>query len=412
MNLEFKKKKLENGLTVIVNKDEKSSLATLNLLYKVGAKHEDEEKTGFAHLFEHLMFEGSKNATCFDCELEKVGGTNNAFTNNDFTNYYMQLPIVNIETGLWLESDRMFNLNLTSEKFEIQRNVVIEEYKQRYLNQPFADAWLHLRPLAYKDHPYKWPTIGKSIEQIEAFTLKDAHSFYDRFYAPKNAILCVSGNFEYSKAFDLVEKWFGDIPNSDVTGKEYEAEKKQIEYRCKLIEDDFPANKVFRVWHMPNRLSEDYYVCDMISDLLSNGKSARFYQNLVQNKGLFTAVDGYISGDIDPGLFIVSGRLSEGVEIESAVQAVDSEIERLKTGDFSDKEMEKVKNKYEASFQLFHQNIANKALSLSYYQLLGNASSINDELKKYRAIDKDRIIDVAKRVFVKENESRLVYKKK
>jgi predicted Zn-dependent peptidase len=411
MILNYRTETLDNGLRVIIDSQPVSKIATINILYNVGAKHENPELTGFAHLFEHLMFEGSRNVKSFDYELEKVGGTNNAFTNNDFTNYYDQIPVVNIETALWVESDRMMEINLTQEKFEIQKSVVSEEYKQRYLNQPFADAWLHIRPMAYKVHPYSWPTIGKDISHIENAALDDAKSFYNKFYNPCNAIVSISGGVDFDEAFRLVEKWFGGIKNNDFVKKPLSPEPKQMKFEEKIIRGDFPANKITRVWHMPGKKEKGYIPADMISDLLSNGKSTRFNQSLVLDKGLFTAIDAYITGDIDPGLFVVSGLVADDVDINDAIEAIDEEINLIKSGSFSQEELNKVKNKFESSFLFNMQTGFNKALSLAYYELLGDVSAIYREVPDYRSVDDKMIINQANQIFTKNNESRLLYLK-
>jgi predicted Zn-dependent peptidase len=303
----------------------------------------------------------------------------------------------------------MLKIDLTQEKLDIQKNVVIEEYKQRYLNQPYADSWLHLRPMAYKKHPYQWPTIGKKIEHIEKASLEDVKAFYNNFYNPSNAILALSGDFEVDAILNDIQKWFGSIPNSTYEKPNIIEEPVQNKLNEKVIKGDFPANKIIRVWHMPSKTNKGYHAIDMVSDILSNGKSSRFNQKLVLEKQVFTQIEAYITGDIDPGLFVISGRLGDGVNIETAIEEIDKEILEILKGNFSEDELTKVKNKFKSSFEFYLQNGANKTLTLSYYELLGNANLLFGEVEKYASVTKDLIVDEAKKVFNISNESRLIY---
>ena len=305
--IKYKKHILKNGLRVILHKDESTPVACVNILYDVGARDENENKTGFAHLFEHLMFGGSVNIPDYDKPLQQVGGTSNAFTSNDITNYYETLPLENLETALWLESDRMLSLAFTPKSLEVQRNVVIEEFKQRYLNQPYGDVWLLLRPLAYKNHPYLWPTIGKEISHIENAAMEDVKAFFKKHYCPLNAILCIAGNMEEEKALKLAEKWFSDIPSGDPYIRNLPKEPVQNEPRELRVERDVPADAIYKVWHMCSRTSPKYYATDLISDILSRGKSSRLYQILVKEKRMFTEANAFVMGDLDEGLFVFSG---------------------------------------------------------------------------------------------------------
>ena len=314
--IQFSRHILDNGLTVICHTDKSTPFVSVNVLYKVGSRNEQADKTGFAHLFEHLMFSGSTHIEDYDKHVQLAGGESNAYTTNDLTNYYITIPASNIETALWLESDRMAGLNLSPSSLDIQKHVVIEEFKQRYLNNPYGDLWLKLRPLAYKVHPYRWATIGVSPEHIERATLEDVGAFFRQFYAPDNAIVSICGNIAEDKALELVKKWFGDIPPAHGPVSHIPAEPRQTEERRSIVPDNnVPADAIYKVFHMGGRDSDDFYACDIISDILSNGQSSRLYVNLIKNQRLFSGIDAYVSGDRDPGLFIFSGKLSEGIDI-------------------------------------------------------------------------------------------------
>ncbi len=410
--INFEKFTLSNGLKVIVHQDETTPVVAFNILYDVGARDENPEKTGFAHLFEHLMFEGSKNIPHYDTPLQKAGGENNAFTNNNITNYYINIPRENLETAFWLESDRMLELAFSEEKLEIQKKVVIEEFKQRYLNQPYGDWHLLIRPLAYKKHPYQWPTIGKEIAHVEQATLQDVKEFFFKHYAPNNAILSIAGNVSVEEMKPLVEKWFGDIPKREVPTRNIEQEPRQEEARHQTVERDVPLDSIYKVYHMCDRLHEDYYATDLISDVLSNGKSARLVQRLVKEKQMFSSLNGYITGDIDAGLFMVVGNLNKGVYFDEAEQAIEHELALMGSDLVEEKELEKVVNKVEASLVYGEINVLNKAMNLAYYELLGDAALIDQEADKYRKVTPQQIKDVATDLFRKENCSTLYYKAK
>ncbi len=401
---------LENGLRVVVNKDTTTPVATINLLYDVGARDEDENKTGFAHLFEHLMFGGSVNIPNYDIELQKAGGENNAFTSNNITNYYITLPRQNLETAFWLESDRMLELDFSQEKLKIQQNVVIEEYKQRYLNQPYGDIWLLLRPIAYKVHPYKWATIGKDISHIENATLEDVKDFFYRFYAPNNAVLVVAGNVETREIEDLSNKWFGTIERRKVAVRSLPEEPHKTSAECKEVQKDVPFDAIYKSYHMCSRLDTDFYGYDLLSDILSNGKSSRLYETLVKRKKLFSEINAYITGDHDPGLFIISGKLIKGVKMQVAADAIEKELNKLKTDLVLEYELQKVKNKIE-SIQIFSEiSILNKAINLAMHELLGDAKNINKEVERYRQVDNHQLLRIANKMFRPENSATLYYK--
>lgn len=409
--IEFKKYNLDNGLRLIVHRDTSTPIVAINTLYDVGARDEDPNKSGFAHLFEHLMFGGSINIPNFDNPLQRVGGNNNAFTNNDFTNYYITVPKENIETAFWLESDRMLSLAFTPESLEVQRKVVIEEFKQRYLNQPYGDAWLHLRPMAYKQHPYRWATIGKSIEHIEDATLDDVKAFFKRHYHPANAILVVAGNVDPDEIYVLTKKWYGDIPPVEKAERNLPQETGLIGYECETLIRPVPQNSLYMAWPMPDRFSPDYYAADLISDILSQGKSARFYQNIVRHGGIFTSLSCYILGSLDKGLMVVSGMIDADADFEKARNAVLSEIELLMQNGPSENELQKVKNKLETAHLVQESSVLSKAMSLAYFELLGDAGKVNHQMEKYNNVTADDIVRVARSIFQTEGLKELRYQK-
>lgn len=403
---------LSNGLKVIFHKDETTPIAVVNILYNVGARDENENKTGFAHLFEHLMFGGSKNIESFDNPLEVAGGECNAFTNNDITNYYNTLPVQNIETAFWLESDRMLELAFTPKSLEVQRNVVIEEFKQRYLNQPYGDVWLLLRPLIYKNHPYKWATIGKEIKHIEDATMDDVKSFFFKYYCPDNAILVVGGNTTVDEVKRLAEKWFGEIPARGHNDRNIVQEPEQNEERFLEVERDVPANAIYMAFRMGHRMTPEHYVGDLCSDILSRGKSSRFYQKLVAEKQYFTNISAYILGGWEDGLFVVSGNLNEGVSKEEAMRGIWSELEKISIAKIESRELDKVKNKFKTAKVFSEQSLLNRVMNLAFFELMSKAEDANDELKKYDQIDAESIQQFAKKTFVKTNASTLFIKAK
>lgn len=401
---------LANGLRIVHNEDDSTQMVALNLLYDVGARDEDPSHTGFAHLFEHLMFGGSLHIPDYDTPVQNAGGENNAWTNNDITNYYITLPHQNVETGFWLESDRMLSLDFSPKSLEVQRQVVIEEFKQRNLNQPYGDASHLLRELAYESHPYRWPTIGKEIAHIAQATLEEVKDFFYRFYAPNNAILAVTGHISFEETIRLAEKWFGPIPARNISPRQLPAEKPQTAVRRKTVERKVPVDAIYMAFHMSNRMHPDYYVYDMITDILSNGRSSRFIQSLVQEQKLFTSIDAYISGSLDEGLLHVTGKPVEGVSLEQAEEAIWKELEKMKTVPVSEQELEKVKNRYESE-QIFNNiNYLNVATNLAFFELTGKAEDINEEVGKYRAVTAEQIQATSARCFVPENCSILYYK--
>lgn len=407
--VKFERFVLPNGLVVIVNEDHSTPLAAMSILYKVGSRNEKEDKTGFAHLFEHLMFGGSINIDSFDDQLQMVGGDNNAFTSNDITNYYLTVPAENLETGFWLESDRLLGLKFSQNSLDVQKNVVIEEFKQRYLNQPYGDAWLHLRPGAFKTHPYKWPTIGKDISHIQDATLEDVKNFFYGFYAPNNVILSVSGDVTVDQIKKLCAVYFEPIGSRDLLKSDIPCEPAQLEERIIELRRKVPYDAIYMAYHMPGRSEEGFYCFDIISDLLSSGRSSRLYQTLVKDKQIFSDINAYITSDLDPGLFIVSGKLMKNFTMKQAEEAINEELDKIKNGLFFESEMDKVKNKYEANVQFANVNIMNKAMNLCYFEMIGNVDWINTEINKYVGTGKDQVVAQALATLRPSNCTKIYY---
>jgi len=384
--IEYQKFVLENGLRVLFHKDETTPLAVVNLLYDVGARDEDENRTGFAHLFEHLMFGGSANIPNFDTPLQKAGGECNAFTNNDFTNYYDILPAENIETAFWLESDRMLELAFTPKSLEVQRAVVIEEFKQRYLNQPYGDVWIKFRPLIYKEHPYQWATIGKSIEHIEGATMAEVKDFFYTHYAPDNAILVVGGNLDFEQVKALAKKWFGEIPSRKIKERDIAPEPAQETMRELELERDVPSNALYMAFRMGNRTSDDHYLGDLCSDVLAGSKSSRLYERFILKERLFTSISAYITGGLEDGLFIINGHLSEGVSFEKAENVIWEELEKFMLHPISADELQKVKNKHKTGKVFGEQSLLNRVMKIAFFENMGKLDELNNELQAYDAI--------------------------
>ena len=410
--IKFDKFTLDNGLKVIVHQDKTTPVVTVNILYNVGAKDETPDLTGFAHLFEHLMFGGSVNIPKYDEPLQKVGGENNAFTNNDITNYYLSIPKENIETAFWIESDRMLNLAFSEKSLEVQRNVVIEEFNQRYTNQPYGDLWLMLRPLVFQKHPYQWATIGKDISHIENAKMEDVKAFYSKFYNPDNAIMVVAGDVDLEEVKQLSQKWFGPIKRGAELVRNIPIEPKQTEARFLKVERDVPVNAIFKVYHMCDRLHADYHTTDLISDIMANGKSSRLHQRLVKEEQLFTSVQAFISGDIHPGMIVFAGYLSDGITPEQADKALVMEIDKLRTNGIEEQELQKVKNKVESVLTFSEISTLDRAMNLAYHELLDDAKNINNELEKYLKVNTSDIQRVAMGILQDYNSTTLFYQKK
>jgi len=403
---------LENGLQVFVHEDHSTPMAAVNILYNVGAKDEDENKTGFAHLFEHLMFGGSKHIPSYDEPLQKVGAENNAFTSNDITNYYITLPAANIETAFWVESDRMLSLSFDPEVLEVQRSVVIEEFKQRYLNQPYGDVWLKLRPVAYQKHPYRWPTIGKEVSHIENASMEDVKAFFFKYYIPNNAYLVVAGDVKTDDMKKLAEKWFGPIPAGKPYQRQLPQEPKQTAPRRVEIEASVPLDALYKVYHMGGKLSPDFYAADMLSDLLGRGKSSRFYSKLVKEKKLFTSISASVLGSVEPGLVVIDGKLSEGVKIEDGEKAVLEIIEEIKSKPIPEDELTKVKNQAESSLVFESVELISRAMNLAFGAVLGDPELVNKDPLNIQKVTVKDVQRVAKEILIEDNCTTMYYRAK
>ena len=408
----YTRKTLPNGLTVVVNRDRTSKLAAVNILYRVGARNENPARTGFAHLFEHLMFRGTRAVENFDLPVQMASGDNNAFTNNDYTDFYITLPKDNLETALWLESDRMEGLDITPAKLEAEKKVVIEEFRQRYLNQPYGDQTMLLRALAYKVHPYRWAAIGLRTDHIAGASLDDVEAFYRAHYHPSNAILSISADMEEQRMLDLAEKWFAPLAGRPSETLPIPQEPAQTEARREEVDRDVPASTVTVAYHMCGRREADFYTADLVSDLLSGGDSGRLYTHLVKERNLLSSVNAYVSGDVDPGLFVFTGQLLPGIAPETAEAAFREEIVALQQTAATGYEIEKVKNKFEANTLFGELNVMNKAMNLGYYEMLGDLELINREVDRYRAVTEDDIRSFCRRIFRPENSSTLIYNAK
>lgn len=405
----FERFKLANGLTVIIHEDKSTPMVAVNVVYNVGSKYEEPDKTGFAHLFEHLMFGGSINIPDFDDHIQDAGGENNAFTNTDLTNFYEVLPAENIETALWLESDRMLQLRFSKKSLDTQKKVVIEEFKETCLNEPYGDMWHHLSRLCYKVHPYQWPTIGKDMSHIAEATLDQVKTFFYHYYRPDNAVLVLAGNIDVKKGIELVEKWFGSIPAGHYTKPNYLYEPPQIEFRQDILRQDVPHDAVYQGYHMASRMDDGFYACDLLSDVLANGRSSRFYQRLYKEQELFSTIDAFISGTVDPGLFIIEGKTMPGISMEKAKKAIKFELDILKNDLISEQELSKLKNSVESSLLYSEVSVLNKAISLAYFEVLGDADMINIEAERYHNVTAEDIRNAAQQVFREENCSEVLY---
>ena len=401
---------LSNGLRVIHEEDRTTQMVALNILYNVGARDEHPDHTGFAHLFEHLMFGGSLHIPDYDTPIQIAGGENNAWTNNDLTNFYLTLPKQNIETGFWLESDRMLSLSFNPNSLDVQSQVVIEEFKQRCLNQPYGDAGHLMRAMAYKVHPYQWPTIGKKIDHIAQATMSEVKDFFFRFYAPNNAILVVTGNISFDETKALAEKWFGPIERRNVPERHLPQEPQQTEERRQAVERDVPADTLYMAFHKCDRKHPDYYAYDALSDILSNGKSSRLAQHLVRERRIFNSVDAYISGSIDAGLFTIFGKPAKGISLEEAEKAVWEELATLQEEQITEVELEKVKNRYESNQIFSNMNYLTVATNLAYAELIGKAEDINVDVANYRKVSTQQLQRIAQTTFQHSNCSTLYYK--
>jgi zinc protease len=407
--IEFERSTLSNGLRLLVHEDTTTPLVCLNVMYDVGSRDELPDRTGFAHLFEHLMFGGSVNIPDYDGPLQDAAGTNNAWTSTDVTNYYAVVPAQNVETAYWLESDRMLSLAFTEKSLEVQRNVVIEEFRQRYLNQPYGDAWLLMRPLAFKQHPYNWATIGKEEKHIAEATMDEVKAFFHRHYLPKNAVLVLAGNIAPHRAKELAEKWFGTITKDEKPERNLPVEPVQTEARRLEVERNVPMDAIYISFHCSGRAEADYPVWDLMSDVLAKGNSSRLYQRLVKEQGILSSVGAFVTGEKDPGLFTVAGHVSQGFTVAQAEQAIWHELELLRKEDVTTSELEKAIHQSESQSEFSQMNILNRATNLAYYELMGDADRLNTEMDRYRATTLADIRRIAHAHLVKEKSNTLVY---
>ena len=407
--IQFERFVLANGLRVIVHRDTSTPMAVVNIMYDVGARDEDPEKTGFAHLFEHLMFGGSIHIPAYDSPLQMAGGENNAYTSNDVTNYYIQLPAENLETAFWLESDRMLSLAFGEKSLDVQRKVVCEEFKEHYLNKPYGDVWHKMRGLAYQVHPYRWMTIGKELSHIENAKLDDVKGFFFKHYRPTNAILVVAGNVTTEKVKELTEKWFGDIPSGEKYIRKLPQEPEQTEPRKLEVKADVPLDAFYKCWHIYPRTDKRYYIADLITEILSGGGSSRLFQSLVKEKKLFSAIECYHSGSLDAGTLVIEGKLVKGIKMEDAEKAVEAELEKMRTEKVTTTELQKVKNKVESLIAFEDMSLTNRANSLAFYELLGDAGQMNYELEKYNVVTAEDILNESRIIFRPQNSNTLYY---
>ena len=405
----FQRFVLENGLRVLVHEDNSTPMAVINVLYDVGARDENPAQTGFAHLFEHLMFGGSINIPDYDGPLQKAGGENNAYTTNDLTNYYCQVPVQNLETAFWLESDRMLSLAFSEKSLSVQRKVVCEEFKEHYINKPYGDLWHKMRTLAYSAHPYRWMTIGKELKHVEDAKIEDVKAFFKKHYCPANAILVVAGPMPAAEVMVLVEKWFGSIPMGEKYVRNLPVEPPQTEAHRLTINANVPVDAFVKTWHMSGRLQDGYYVADLLTEILGGGGSSRLFQALVKEQQLFSGIDCYHYGSVDPGLFTIEGKLVKGVDMAKAEAAVMAQIERIKNEWVSEQELQKVKNKTESVMAFEDMGITSRAGSLAFYELLGDANLMNTELEKYYTVTQADLCDYSKTLFAETNSNTVWY---
>ncbi|HRG29274.1 MAG TPA: pitrilysin family protein [Chitinophagales bacterium] len=407
----FQTFKLDNGLTVIVNEDNTTQLCAVNVLYKVGARDEIITKTGFAHLFEHLMFGGSANIPDFDTELQLAGGTNNAYTSNDLTNYYDILPVSNIETALWLESDRMLKLDFSEKSLNVQRNVVCEEFKEHYINKPYGDVWHILRKLVYEKHPYQWPTIGLELQHVQDATLTDVENFFYKYYRPNNAILTISGGISADKALQLAKKWFGDIPSGETFNRNIPDEPEQQAAKFLHVKKDVPVNVIYKAWKMPGRTEPQYYATNLLSDVLGLGESSRLQHALKKETKLFTDIAAYITGSIDTGMFIITGKLAEDVTYEQAEKGIQQELDKIRQAPVSETELTRVKNIVEMDIASNITGVMNKAEMLAIAEMIESADLVNTEINRYLNVDASTMFTIAQQLLTAEKCSTLYYGK-
>ncbi len=407
--IDIKRKTLSNGLRVVVHEDPLAPIATFNVLYQVGARNESPERTGFAHLFEHLMFGGSEHVHDFDSQVQRVGGDSNAFTTNDFTNYYITLPADNIETAFWLDSDRLCCPTFTQHALDVQKMVVVEEFRQRYLNRPYGDEQHLFRDLVYKVHPYRWPTIGLKVEHILDASLAEVEAFFYANYIPRHAVISIVGNVDAERMFDLAEKWFGEIERDapDVVPPEepVQTEARMLDHSAKV-----PASHVSIAFHTGRRTDSDFYYGDLLTDILADGASSRLTLNLVKGSQTCTDANAFVMGSLDPGALVFSANVANGVEPEHVLAQLWAEIDKMREENPSDYEMKKARNRQEAAYILNLMGAQSLAQALATYEVYGNANLINKEYNAYEGISAEDISAYARKVFTRENSSTFIYR--
>ncbi len=405
----FTRRILPNGLRVLVHEDHSTPLVAVNVSYYVGSRDEHPEKTGFAHLFEHLMFAGSKNAPDFDDPLQRAGGENNAYTTNDYTTFYEIVPAENLETALWLESDRMLALSINKRSLDVQRKVVVEEFKETCLNEPYGDSWHHLSELMFHHHPYRWPVIGLAPEHVENATIDDVRSFYKSWYNPANAVLCIAGKVNIEVALDLAEKWFSTIPSIGAPVRQLVAEPPQTAAARKIVTANVPVPAVFLAFRTPARIDKEFYSVDLLSDVLALGPSSRLYRRLLKEQALFSTIDAYVTANIDPGLLVIEGRPADGVSVDDALAALWRELEQLKNEEIEERELKKIQHRFESTLVFSETSVLNKAQNMAFYELLDRAELMNEETDIYLGITPADMLLTANEIFRAENSATLIY---
>lgn len=407
--IRFSRHYLKNGLCFLHHYDPNTPFVVVNMLYKVGSRDEHEEKTGFAHLFEHLMFEGTPNVPYFDGPLQEAGGENNAFTNNDYTNYYDMVPALNAEIPFWLEADRMQHLNINPTSLELQKKVVVEEFKETIIDQPYGDAYHLLRAMVYRQHPYRWPAIGRDLKHIASARLEDVSTFFNDYYVPNNVILVVAGNIRERRALQVARKWFeGIASNPDLQHMSFQ-EGEQLEARRQTVHADVPHDAIYMAFKMPGRLEEGYHTADVLTDILASGNTSMFYQALIKEQGIFTEIDAYISGSNETGMLVIEGKLSENHGADEGEAAIWKILEKLSDTPIRSADLKKVKNKMITYMNFSDASLLNRAISLAYYEMLGDAALINEEERKYSAVRPNDILEFCRTFIQSEKSNTLFY---
>jgi predicted Zn-dependent peptidase len=410
--ISYEKMVLQNGLTVLMHEDKNTPIASISVLYKVGSRDEHPEKTGFAHLFEHLMFGGSVNIPDYDGVMQRAGGENNAYTNHDYTHFFTTLPAINIETALWLESDRMLEIMLQKEVLDVQKKVVVEEFYETCLNLPYGDVWHELSSLNYEKHPYKWPTIGVHPSHIERANLTDVKKFYNKYYHPGNAILVMAGPISIKRMKELAMKWFNDIPSGKTIKKNYSSEPPKKEARHKQSQAEVPVDAIYMTFPCPARADKAFYAVDLLSDIFSNGPSSRLIHRLTRENKYFNHIDCYVTGDFDPGLIVFEGRPTEKISLQDAEEIISKEINDLKNQLIESTELQKWKNKAESTLVLSEMGIQSKSMNLGFFEALGNTDLMNAESDIYQSLTAEEIQQAAQVWLKDDQKSVLTYKGK